>query len=81
MCLPHAKTWVKVVCYDVETVIIWLLTDPRIKESAYMFFGNNPLLLPPENLNYVEGLNTGLAYTETYKKLITNWANRCYILC
>ena len=29
-------------------------------------------LPPPEELNYIQDLNTGLAYTKTYKKLIKN---------
>ena len=49
-----------------------LLTDPRISDEDYSFFDDNPFQPPPTGLNHVQDLNTGLAYTETYKKLIKN---------
>ena len=49
-----------------------LLTDPRFKDEDYLFFDNNPLAPPPDELDYISDINTSLAYTETYKKLITD---------
>ena len=71
ICLPYSKTSVEVVHYDAKDIMIRMLTDPRIKDTDYLFFGNNPYEPPPDNLNYVQDLNTGLSYTETYKELIT----------
>ena len=69
--LPHSKARPNIVTFDAKNLIIELLTDPRIVDEDYLFFGNDPLQGPPETLNYVADLNTGRAYTETYKKLIT----------
>lgn len=69
--LPSSKATVNIVWTDAKEVITSLLTDPRIKSSDYMFFDDNPLSPPIEGMNYVADLNTGKAYIETYKKLIT----------
>ena len=71
MTLPYSKARTDVVHYDAKEAIISLLTDPRITDDDYLFFGNDPFQAPPDKLNYVEDLNTGRAYIETYKKLIT----------
>jgi hypothetical protein len=68
--LPHSKSKAKVYWKDAKTEMISLLTDPRINDDDYLFFGNDPLSAPPDNLNYVEDLNTGRAYQKTYLKLI-----------
>ena len=47
-----------------------LLTDPRLVPENYLFWDGNPLQGPPEKLYYVGDLNTGLAYRETYAKII-----------
>ena len=69
--LPHSRSKADIVCHDAKAEMISLLTDPRIKDSDYLFFANDPLASPPQQLNYVEDLNTGRAYTATYHKLIT----------
>ena len=69
--LSHSKAKVNLVIRDARKAIQSLLTDPRIRDEDYLFFGDDPFLAPPEDLNYVADLNTGLSYTETYKKLIT----------
>ena len=69
--LPHSKARPQLVCYDARNLLVELLTDPRIRDEDYLFFGNDPLQPPPETLNYVGDLNTGRSYTETYKQLIT----------
>ena len=70
--LPHSQAQVKIVWHDAQTVIQSLLTDPRIDDDHYLFFDNNPLSPPPDKLKYVQDLNTGRAYTETYEQLITD---------
>jgi hypothetical protein len=43
----------------------------RITADDYLFFGNNPLSLPPVDCGSVLGdINTGLAYSETYRKQV-----------
>ena len=69
--LPGVKTTINVPIHDIRAVLRSLLSDPRIVTEDYLFFDNNPFATPPESLNYLEDLNTGLCYTETYKKLIT----------
>ena len=68
--LPSSKAAVNIVWTDAKDVITSLLTDPRIKDSDYLFFEDDPFA-PPPDLNYVGDLNTGKAYLETYNKLIT----------
>ena len=68
--LPHSHSRVNIVWNDAKAVIQSLLTDPRITDDDYLFFGNNPFQGPPSNLNYVQDLNTGRAYVATYKKMI-----------
>ena len=70
MTLPHSQSRAKVVWNDAGAVIRSLLTDPRITDDDYLFFGDNPLQGPPNNLNYVQDLNAGRAYTATYHSLI-----------
>jgi hypothetical protein len=69
--LPHSKAKATIVWNDAKAAMTSLLTDPRIVDEDYLFFGNDPLASPPSQLNYVEDLNTGRAYTETYAKLIS----------
>ena len=69
--LPSSKVLANVVWNDAQAVMQSLLTDPRIRDQDYLFFNNDPFCPPPEDLDYVADLNTGLCYTETYKHLIT----------
>ena len=68
--LPHSHSRVNIVWNDAKAVIQLLLTDPRVTDDDYLFFGNNPFQGPPSNLNYVQDLNTGRAYVATCKKMI-----------
>ena len=68
--LPHSKARALIVWNDAKAAMTSLLTDPRITDDDYLFFEDNPLSSPPNQINYVEDLNTGRAYTKTYKKLI-----------
>ena len=69
--LPHTKARANVIINSVEAAITSLLTDPRIRDEDCMFFDNDPLAAPPDTLDCVGDLNTGLACTETYRKLVT----------
>jgi len=77
--LPASKAKVKMVWNDSKLVIQSLLTDPRVKTEHYLWFNDDPLAPPPDNLDYISDLNTGKSYTETYKKLITKPGKQ--ILC
>ena len=68
--LPVSGTVVKLTCHNAQATIQRLLTDPRIEPGDYLFWDGNPLNGPPESLDYVADLNTGLAYLETHAKLI-----------
>jgi hypothetical protein len=37
-----------------------------------LWFDDDPLAGPPDNLDYIADINTGRAYTETYRRLIKN---------
>ena len=69
--LPSSKANVNIVWTEAKMALQSLLTDPRIKAKDYLFFDEDPFK-PPTNLNYIADLNTGKAYMETYKKLITD---------
>jgi hypothetical protein len=69
--LPSSKAVVTVPCVDAHECIVSLLTDPRFETSDYLFFDDNPLADPPEKLSYLADLNTGEAYLETHRRLIT----------
>lgn len=70
--LPSSKAKAKIVVNDAEAVLESLLTDPRICDDDYLFFNNDPFSPPPDKIDTISDINTGLSYTETYKKLITN---------
>ena len=48
--LPSSKAHVSIVWNDAKALMISLLTDPKIKDEDYMFFGDDPLAPPPDNL-------------------------------
>ena len=69
--LPFSKAVVAIPYRDAADCIASLLTDPRIQDDDYLFFDNNPLAPPPENLTFLNDLNTGDAYLKSYDKWIT----------
>lgn len=69
--LPSSKAVVSVPCVDARECIVSLLTDPRFQAADYLFFDDDPLADPPKKLKYLADLNTGEAYLETHRKLIT----------
>lgn len=70
--LPSSKTVVSIPIRDAGDCIVSLLTDPRFQDTDYLFFDDNPLAPPPENLDYLADLNTGEAYLRTYEQMITH---------
>ncbi len=70
--LPHSRAKVNLVTHDARAMVESLLTDPRFKPEDFLFFNDDPFAPPPDDLDYLGDINTGLSYTETYKKLITN---------
>ena len=68
--LPHSLACVDLVVHDFKWQVQSLLTDPRICQSDYLFHDNDPFAPPPEHLSHISDVNTGLAYRETYKRLI-----------
>ena len=69
--LPHSRAKVEIVWNDAKAAIISLLTDPRIQDEDYLFWGDDPLATPPIAPDFVKDLNTGTSYTQTYAKLVT----------
>lgn len=70
--LPISGVTVKVPCHDASAMFRDLLTDPRIKEEDYLFFNDDPSSPPPDEWLELRDINSGLAYRETYNRLI--WA-------
>ena len=68
--LPVSGTIVKLTIHSATETIQRLLTDPRVVAEDYLFFDGDPLAPPPERDDFVQDLNTGLAYLETHAKLI-----------
>ena len=69
--LPFSKAVVTIPYRDAADCIASLLTDPRVQDDDYLFFDNNPLAAPPENVDLLNDLNTGDAYLKSYNKWIT----------
>lgn len=70
--LPSSRAVVSIPVRDAADCIVSLLTDPRFEASDYLFFNNDPLAPPPENVVYLSDLNTGDAYLRSYEKMITH---------
>jgi len=79
--LPSSKARVNVVYNDARAVLQSLLTDPNIRDEDYLFFNDDPFAPPPDKLDYIADLNTGLSYTATYKKLITKPGKQILFPC
>jgi len=68
--LPFSKSKVVVWRKKAQDNVLSLLTDPRWTEKDWLYFDDDPFAPPPKDCAFVEDLNTGEAYMETYKKLI-----------
>lgn len=69
--LPHTKTKVTVWHKHARDNVQSILTDPRWNDEDFLYFDNDPFAPPPDDLDYIGDINTGQAYIETYKRLIT----------
>jgi hypothetical protein len=69
--LPHSKSKVTVWKKDARDNVLSLLTDPRWTGEDWLYFNDDPFAGPPDEMSLVGDLNTGEAYLETYKRLIT----------
>ena len=69
--LPSSKAVVTIPCRDAGDCIASLLTDPRIKDSDYLFHGDHPWAPPPDTVDYIEDLNTGAAFLKTHEEMVT----------
>ena len=71
--LPYAKSIATIVHYNAKDVILSLLTDPRIRDEDYLFFGNDPFGSPPDKLNFVEDLGSDVFYSVCGGLHLTLW--------
>ena len=71
--LPHSKAAVDVVHFDFRQQLVSLLTDPRLTDDDFLHFNDDPFAdLPELDESLMLGdVNTGDAYRETHKRLIT----------
>ena len=69
--LPHSKATVTIPYRDAQDCIVSLLTDPRVKDSDYLFYNQDPCAPPPEKITYLEDVNTGEAVIQSHRKLAT----------
>ena len=83
--LPHSKVTVKLTTHDAAAQMKALLSDPRNKDEDYLYFNDDPEQGPDADFVKVGDINTGLAYRETYQKLIapapTTATGRVKVLC
>ena len=70
--LPSSKATVNIVWNDAGAMLRSILTDPRVSKKDYLFFDDDPFAPPPLNLDYIQDINTGESYRETYARRITN---------
>jgi len=70
--LPYSKAKVNLVRCDAKAQLVSMLTDPRVKDSDYLFHNNNPFCPPPDprESNKIGDINTGLAYYEAYHRWV-----------
>ena len=68
--LPCSKTRLNLVCHDFRAQLKDLLSDPHVKPSDYIWFGDDPTNPPPPEFETVGDINTGRCYRSTYKDLI-----------
>ena len=68
--LPVSGEIVRLTLHDPKCCIQSLLTDPRILDSDYAFFGDDPLAPPPSSQTTVGDVQTGKAHRRTYLKIV-----------
>ncbi len=77
--LPNSKAKLDLIVANARDNVVSILTDPRWNAEDFLFFDDDPFAPPPKRLDYIADINTGLAYTETHKQLITKPGKQ--ILC
>ena len=70
--LPFAKSVASIPVRNAKDVIVSLLTDPRVDDKDYLFFGDDPLAPPPDPVVHLEDLNTGDAFLKSHEAMIKN---------
>ena len=68
--LPVSGTIIRMTLHHPGAVLQSLLTDPRIGDDDYCFFGDDPLAPPPASRVHVGEMMTGSACRDTHKKRI-----------
>lgn len=64
--LPASGSEVKVYTLDFAEELMRLLSDPRLDDSDWDFFDNDPLAPPPQEHVILGNMPTGLGYRDTY---------------
>ena len=68
--LPSSGLKTRVPCHDASSMVLDLLTDPRIGREDYLWFNDDPLAAPPAEWLELADINDGLAYRKTYEQAI-----------
>lgn len=68
--LPSNNLKAKIPCHDTPTMMVDLLSDPRIMEEDYLWFNDDPYGHPPAEWTELADINDALAYRKTYEKVI-----------
>ena len=85
--LSSTKQQVKIVTNDFISVAQHLLTNPQIKWEDYLWFNDDPLSVPPNNLNYVADINTAalrpkiLAFNQKFGQADTDGCSNLHGCC
>jgi hypothetical protein len=70
--LPHSQAKVTIITHDFQAQVQSLLSDPRWKDSDFLFHNDDPTAPPPDKFLVLKDINTGKSYRETWKKKITD---------
>ena len=62
--LPHSQSKVTVITHDFQAQVQSLLSDPRWKDSDYLFHNDDPTAPPPEEFTVLRDINTGKSYRD-----------------
>lgn len=68
--LPSSGLKTRIPCHDASSMILDVLTDPRIGRDDYLWFSDNPLASPPAEWLELADINDALAYRKTYERII-----------
>jgi len=71
--LPDTGSVVELVTHDVESLILSILTCPRImSDENFLFTDDDPFAPPPARPAVIDDVNTGSRYREAHKALCTD---------